>query len=46
MRHTRVSVAAGMLRMRFVEFALLGALGRFLRFTVAVFLPHLIKSWA
>ena len=39
-----VSVAAGMLRMPFAEFVLLGALGRFLRFTAAVFLPHLIKS--
>jgi membrane protein YqaA with SNARE-associated domain len=39
-----VSVAAGMLRVPIPSFIVFGAAGRFLRFTVAVFLPQLIKS--
>jgi membrane protein YqaA with SNARE-associated domain len=39
-----VSVAAGMLNAPLAGFVLFGAMGRFLRFTVAVFLPHLLKS--
>lgn len=39
-----ISVAAGMLRVPLGRFILLGATGRFLRFTGAVFLPHLIKQ--
>jgi membrane protein YqaA with SNARE-associated domain len=38
-----VSVAAGMLRLPLPGFIVFGALGRFLRFAVAVFLPHLFK---
>ena len=40
------SVVAGMLRVPLVPFIFFGAVGRFLRFAVAVFLPHLIMRWA
>jgi membrane protein YqaA with SNARE-associated domain len=39
-----VSVAAGLLRVPLPSFIVFGAAGRFLRFTVAVFLPQIIKS--
>jgi len=39
-----VSVAAGMLRFPLLPFILFGFAGRFIRFSVAVFLPHLLRS--
>jgi len=41
-----ISVAAGMLRVPVPSFILFGAAGRFIRFTLAVFLPQLIKAWS
>ena len=38
-----IAVVAGMLRVPLRSFVSFGTAGRFLRFTVAVFLPHLIK---
>src|SRR6267143_3040271 len=38
-----IAVAAGMLRVPLGSFISFGTAGRFLRFAVAVFLPHLIK---
>jgi membrane protein YqaA with SNARE-associated domain len=40
-----ISVVAGMVRAPLTAFIVFGFLGRFLRFTVAVFLPHLIMRW-
>ncbi len=40
-----ISVVAGMLRVPLVTFIFFGTVGRFLRFAVAVFLPHLIMRW-
>ena len=37
-----VSIAAGTLTFPLMPFVVLGLVGRFLRFTVAVFLPHLV----
>lgn len=39
-----VSVAAGMLRLPLPPFILFGFAGRFIRFSVAVFLPHLLRG--
>ena len=39
-----ISIAAGMLRYPLVPFILLGLLGRFIRFSVAVFLPQFLKG--
>jgi len=39
-----ISIAAGMLNYPLVPFILLGLLGRFIRFSVAVFLPQFLKG--
>lgn len=39
-----VSVASGLVGVRFVQFAALGFLGRLTRFSVVVMFPHLIKA--
>ncbi|HET7039801.1 MAG TPA: VTT domain-containing protein [Gemmatimonadales bacterium] len=39
-----LSIAAGMLRFPLVPFIAFGTAGRFIRFTVAVFLPQLLKG--
>jgi membrane protein YqaA with SNARE-associated domain len=40
-----VTVAAGAARLAVSRFLVLGFAGRFLRYSVLVFGPHLIKSW-
>ena len=39
-----VSVASGLIGISFVQFAVLGSLGRFVRFSVVVLFPQLIKA--
>jgi len=39
-----VSIAAGTLTFPLMPFIILGFAGRFLRFTVAVFLPHVLSA--
>ena len=40
-----VSVACGLLRIPFVQFFVLGLLGRLVRFTVIVLAPQFVKAW-
>jgi membrane protein YqaA with SNARE-associated domain len=39
-----ISIAAGMMKFPLVQFIVFGLMGRFIRFSVAVFLPQLLKG--